>query len=805
MVEAYFIRISYLKINIVSIIVLLIAFPLSFQAAEYPIIWNVSYHNKNFEGREIILKEINKLFNNGEEIVSLVGLGGIGKTQIAKKYAEEYRTRYDIIWWIDASKDIDIQYIKLAEFWNAYVNKKENYIDLVNLSTKSIVNQVINNLRTTNLNYLIIFDNTIKSEDIIDYLPTNHSNKHANVLITSRNNNMLGKILKVKEFKRYESINLINKLMDGITTNEANSLAEILHDYPLSISQATSYIKLHSTMTIKRYIELFKVNYKILWNEEDKMKNTSGNPIDNTNNYPYSLTTTLNMTIQKIKELSNDAYQLLVFCSLLNNQKIPEEVLFRFNYEGENIAKNLKGHNAISLLEQHSLIDKDKLEGKADKAISTYTIHEMTQKVVLDQISSHDIKAHLSAAVKTIHKFLSDKMDLLVPFIKANPHYLDHTLRLIDLSKQHQLYDNSILELNLRALEYYLPAKRDFKTGEQLLENIEKIKSQIPEVVKVLQVRIMVLKSALLNWAYAKQKESLTIMQEAVTLVEELPEAPEEQLMVYNNISQIYYFLGDLKNAEKYSDLGKQVVDNTKGYLGNQDSFYISRARVYLDKGDLDGAMENSRMSLAKTEETGEEIPLGGKLPALLMQADILAKKGDYREAYEQSNKMLEDANKFFDDKNHVYFGRIKTILAHATFGLGDLKTAKKEVMEAIEIFDKSNNYKNSRPKASALMTLADILIAEGSYSDAQDQLKEAEKIFDSIFTEKQVDDLSRLYTTLAKNSSRLDDGDLAKHYLSLHKKCFGFAHKRNFEIMEFLNQGVLNHYRRLPVGSSST
>jgi hypothetical protein len=43
----------------------------------------------------------------------------------------------------------------------------------------------------------------------------------------------------------------------------------------------------------------------------------------------------------------------------------------------------------------------------------------------------------------------------------------------------------------------------------------------------------------------------------------------------------------------------------------------------------------------------------------------------------------------------------------------------------------------------------------------------------------------------LAKNSSRLNDGDLAKHYLSLYKECFGSGHKRNFEIMEFLSANV--------------
>lgn len=50
-----------------------------------------------FWGRDDILQQINAAFSDGERIVFLFGIGGIGKTQIAKQYAKLYKQNYDVI------------------------------------------------------------------------------------------------------------------------------------------------------------------------------------------------------------------------------------------------------------------------------------------------------------------------------------------------------------------------------------------------------------------------------------------------------------------------------------------------------------------------------------------------------------------------------------------------------------------------------------------------------------------------------------------------------------------------------------
>lgn len=50
-----------------------------------------------FHGREDIIVQIDSHFKSGENILFLTGIGGIGKTQIVKNYAKQYKSDYDVI------------------------------------------------------------------------------------------------------------------------------------------------------------------------------------------------------------------------------------------------------------------------------------------------------------------------------------------------------------------------------------------------------------------------------------------------------------------------------------------------------------------------------------------------------------------------------------------------------------------------------------------------------------------------------------------------------------------------------------
>ena len=52
---------------------------------------------KTYVGRKNVSQEIDDKFNEGNHVIFLHGIGGIGKTQVAKKYAFDHREQYDTI------------------------------------------------------------------------------------------------------------------------------------------------------------------------------------------------------------------------------------------------------------------------------------------------------------------------------------------------------------------------------------------------------------------------------------------------------------------------------------------------------------------------------------------------------------------------------------------------------------------------------------------------------------------------------------------------------------------------------------
>ena len=63
--------------------------------------------NKNFLGREKELADIAVAFNNGKKTVFLHGVGGIGKSELAKKYAELHEKEYDAILFLEYEDSLE--------------------------------------------------------------------------------------------------------------------------------------------------------------------------------------------------------------------------------------------------------------------------------------------------------------------------------------------------------------------------------------------------------------------------------------------------------------------------------------------------------------------------------------------------------------------------------------------------------------------------------------------------------------------------------------------------------------------------
>lgn len=68
--------------------------------------YQFSYNSACFFGRESEINQISEIFNSGQQVLFLSGIGGIGKTELAKRYAYEYAEQYRKIVFVPFSGSI---------------------------------------------------------------------------------------------------------------------------------------------------------------------------------------------------------------------------------------------------------------------------------------------------------------------------------------------------------------------------------------------------------------------------------------------------------------------------------------------------------------------------------------------------------------------------------------------------------------------------------------------------------------------------------------------------------------------------
>ena len=208
----------------------------------YPQISNLPKNNNLFTGREQEIARINKHFLN-DKTAYIVGMSGIGKTQIMKKYLHTYGKKYDIIWWVEGDKSIATQMLELAKKLNVLlVAKKEKPVMINEVDSSQTMADLRERLLKTDLKWILAYDNMKNDIEVTKTIESNNlQDKH--VMITSKNSLISNEKIEIGRFSREESIKFLKQLPDTkYKEQDLNSLAELLGDYPLPLAQAYTYI-----------------------------------------------------------------------------------------------------------------------------------------------------------------------------------------------------------------------------------------------------------------------------------------------------------------------------------------------------------------------------------------------------------------------------------------------------------------------------------------------------------------------------------------------------------------------------------
>ncbi|SPO01800.1 uncharacterized protein DNG_04473 [Cephalotrichum gorgonifer] len=352
---------------------------------------------------------------------ALYGLGGSGKTQVALEYAyRRCRNNTCSVFWVHAENE--------TTFSQDYKGIAERLGLSGNLAGQKLLAAVRDRIERLP-RWLLVFDNaddislfrsapapdsamygrseagnsTAEVKSLYDYVPLGAT---GTVLWTSRDQRIVDLVGKqqgipVSEMSAEEAISLLgtsrNLEVSSQEDSDAKRLIEELQCLPLAISQAGAYMRRTST-PMKEYLSRLtegKERWRVLKKAEfDRHRHP---------NVPNSVLETWSISIERIRQDNEMAYNILHTIAYVSNQDIPFEIMaaagtFGKKQKGKPLENKDLVREAITRLKEFSFLRQRTPEGGGQ----SYEMHKLVQEATRYGLSARGSKyrVHFSRSSK---------------------------------------------------------------------------------------------------------------------------------------------------------------------------------------------------------------------------------------------------------------------------------------------------------------------------------------------------------------------------------------------------------------------
>ena len=276
--------------------------------------------SNNFTGRQEYYKQIAQtlvLPIKRQCRIAIYGLPGAGKTQLALKFAEDNRSSYNGVFYVDASSEEGI------------VRSYRDLHEQLKLE-KTVEQHKVEQLKrwftdSSNQNWLLIFDNAdqLHTLNLSSYVPV--INGH--VIITTqdhrvKDSDLTKTAIYLEMFSLQESLDLLRSraAVESLTEDElkaATEVAEKVGYHPLALDSIAAWVH-HTSDTFRECLE--------------QLPNRGSTALDfrpTWASYKSSITDVLDLNFRCLERDNPQAAKFLVTLSYLDTLNIPRELLRR--------------------------------------------------------------------------------------------------------------------------------------------------------------------------------------------------------------------------------------------------------------------------------------------------------------------------------------------------------------------------------------------------------------------------------------------------------------------------------------------
>ncbi|HEV7829997.1 MAG TPA: BTAD domain-containing putative transcriptional regulator [Pseudonocardiaceae bacterium] len=589
----------------------------------------------------------------------LTGLGGVGKTSLARAYAQRYLAHYGLVWWVRAEDPEAVP----GEFRALLDIVAPQYAEHAHDPVQAVHAVLANRAGS----WLLVIDNIAEPEALRGMLP---AAGNGDVLVTSRAGTWPDRqmVLPVQPLAASHAVQLVTALSGDADQDSAAILSDELGGLPLALAQAACYVA-HSALDLTGYLSLYRSRRAELHQQ--------GHAPD----YPATVATTWQLAFD---QLSTPAQALLNVLAWYAPDTIPLDRLLTCDTDRLRLpdpancplrpllTDALHRHRAISELISYGLLTRVGSGGSV-------TVHRLVQAVTADRLTA---EGNHSGWIGTAAALLnaacppwagSQVTITSMPDMRTMQTLHTHVRTLIE-----HLRPDQPITLNLRhTLIEWAGLTGDSVRARSLCAAL------VADSERILgsdDPATAIARSSLARWT-GKTGDVVRARALAATVVENMMQVlgPNDRHTLLARIN-LARWTGEAGHAEQARELAAAVVEDAQRVLGPDDRYtLVARATLAHwigEAGDAIGAWK----SAAAVVEDAQRVLGADDRYTLVTRSDLARwvwKAGDATGARELAAALVEDHERVLGAE-HRYTLLARANLARWTGEAGDLERAKK-------------------------------------------------------------------------------------------------------------------------------